>query len=124
MTQYLITGAAGFIGRSIAAALLARGASVRGIDNFCTGKRENLAGLDAMEFLEADINDADACREASWPAGCRSYSRGRPCLRTALGERPSSRQSSERERHVTVACRRPRCWSAARYLCWIVVGLW
>lgn len=64
MTQYLITGAAGFIGRSIAAALLARGASVRGIDNFCTGKRENLAGLDAMEFLEADINDADACREA------------------------------------------------------------
>jgi len=62
--KYLVTGAAGFIGRSIAAALLARGDSVRGIDNFVTGKRENLRGLEGMEFLEGDLTDAGACARA------------------------------------------------------------
>ena len=64
MAQYLVTGAAGFIGRAIAAELLANGESVRGIDNLSTGKRENLAGLEAMDFIEADLNDADACATA------------------------------------------------------------
>lgn len=64
MARYLVTGAAGFIGRSIAAALLARGESVRGIDNFIAGKRENLTGLDGLEFLEGDLTDAAACARA------------------------------------------------------------
>ena len=64
MARYLVTGAAGFIGRSIAAALLARGEQVRGIDNFLTGKRANLAGLEAMEFLEGDLTDPAACARA------------------------------------------------------------
>jgi UDP-glucose 4-epimerase len=61
---YLVTGAAGFIGRSIAAALLARGESVRGIDSFITGKRSNLVGLEAMEFIEGDLADPAACAKA------------------------------------------------------------
>ncbi len=61
MAKYLVTGAAGFIGRSIAAALLARGESVRGIDNFVTGRRSNLIGLEAMEFIEGDLADPGAC---------------------------------------------------------------
>lgn len=61
MPKYLITGAAGFIGRSIAAALLGRGESVRGVDNFLTGKRANLAGLEAMEFVEGDLRDPAVC---------------------------------------------------------------
>lgn len=56
-----MTGAAGFIGRSIAAALLKRGETVRGVDNFITGKRANLAGLEAMEFIEGDLADAGVC---------------------------------------------------------------
>ena len=64
MARYLVTGVAGFIGRSIAAALLARGESVRGVDSFITGKRENLAGLEAMEFLEGDLADPDLCARA------------------------------------------------------------
>jgi len=64
LASYLVTGAAGFIGRSIAAALLQRGETVRGIDNFITGKRANLAGLEAMEFIEGDLRDAEACRRA------------------------------------------------------------
>jgi len=59
-----VTGAAGFIGRSIAAALLARGDNVRGIDSFITGKRTNLAGLEAMDFVEGDLTDPATCARA------------------------------------------------------------
>jgi UDP-glucose 4-epimerase len=64
LAKYLVTGAAGFIGRSIAAALLARGESVRGVDNLSTGRRENLIGLDAMEFLGGDLADPAVCAQA------------------------------------------------------------
>ena len=64
MAKYLVTGAAGFIGRSIAAALIARGDTVRGVDNFITGKHENLAGLEAMEFIEGDLADPAVCARA------------------------------------------------------------
>jgi nucleoside-diphosphate-sugar epimerase len=64
LASYLVSGAAGFIGRSIAAALLKRGDTVRGIDNFVTGKRSNLIGLEAMEFLEGDLADPAACARA------------------------------------------------------------
>ena len=64
LAKYLVTGAAGFIGRSIAAELLARGETVRGIDNFITGTRANLDGLESMEFLEGDLADPAACARA------------------------------------------------------------
>jgi nucleoside-diphosphate-sugar epimerase len=65
MSLYLITGIGGFIGSSIARALLARGERVRGVDNFSTGKRENIHEiLDGIEFREADILDIDAMRSA------------------------------------------------------------
>ena len=64
MARYLVTGAAGFIGRSIAAALLARGETVRGIDSFIAGKRSNLVGLEAMEFIEGDLANPAACAQA------------------------------------------------------------
>ena len=43
--KYLITGGAGFIGSHIARALLQQGADVRILDNFSSGKRENLRDL-------------------------------------------------------------------------------
>ena len=64
LAKYLVTGAAGFIGRSIAAALLARGETVRGIDSLITGKRSNLVGLAAMEFIEGDLADPATCSKA------------------------------------------------------------
>jgi nucleoside-diphosphate-sugar epimerase len=65
MALYLITGIGGFIGSSLARALLSRGDQVRGVDNFSTGKRENLADiLDRIDFREADITDLDAMHQA------------------------------------------------------------
>src|SRR4030081_960885 len=65
MAKYLVTGAAGFIGSSLVRALLERGDEVRGIDNFATGRRENLTGmLSGMDFREADILDLDAMHKA------------------------------------------------------------
>jgi UDP-glucose 4-epimerase len=62
--SYLVTGVAGFIGRSIAAELLKRGETVRGIDSMITGKRANLIGLEAMEFIEGDLADPAACAQS------------------------------------------------------------
>jgi nucleoside-diphosphate-sugar epimerase len=64
LAKYLVTGAAGFIGRSIAAALLKRGEAVRGIDNLITGKRSNLVGLEGLEFIEGDLTDPEQCSDA------------------------------------------------------------
>jgi len=64
MAVCLITGIAGFIGSSIARALLDRGDEVRGIDNFSTGKPENLAEiLNRIDFREADLLDLEALHE-------------------------------------------------------------
>jgi UDP-glucose 4-epimerase len=65
MSLYLITGIAGFIGSSLARAVLARGEQVRGVDNFATGNRENLADiLHRIDFRETDIGDLEAMHKA------------------------------------------------------------
>jgi UDP-glucose 4-epimerase len=61
--KYLITGGAGFIGSHIAGALVGQGADVRILDNFSSGKRENLKGLD-VEIFEGDLRDASFVAEA------------------------------------------------------------
>ena len=61
----LVTGGAGFIGSSVVRALLARGDEVRVLDNFSTGKRENLAGLaGSVEIVAGDLMDGDATSRA------------------------------------------------------------
>lgn len=61
--KYLVTGGAGFIGSHIIEELLRRGETVRSVDNFLTGKRENIAPfLDRINFIEGDIRDSETCR--------------------------------------------------------------
>lgn len=57
-TAYLVTGGAGFIGSNIVEELVKRGERVKVVDNFITGKRENLKPfLNKIELIEGDIRD-------------------------------------------------------------------
>jgi UDP-N-acetylglucosamine 4-epimerase len=63
--RYLVTGGGGFIGSHLVRALLERGHSVRVLDNFATGKRENLAGVTGpLEVVEGDIRNGETVRAA------------------------------------------------------------
>ncbi len=66
MSLALVTGGAGFIGSHIVRALLAEGWQVRVLDDFSSGKRENLAGLTParLEVQEGDLRDPSALRAA------------------------------------------------------------
>lgn len=68
--RWLVTGAAGFIGCNLARFLLQRGETVVGVDNFFSGKRENVDRLaarfpDGFEFVEADIVDGGGLAAAA-----------------------------------------------------------
>lgn len=65
MASYLVTGGAGFIGSHIVQNLLQKDQRVRILDNFSTGKKENLSGfLDDIEILEGDLRDPSAVNKA------------------------------------------------------------
>ena len=59
---WLVTGAAGFIGSNLAQTLLELGQDVVGLDNFSTGKRENLPA--GIRFIEGDIRSLEDCEKA------------------------------------------------------------
>jgi len=63
MSLYLITGGAGFIGSHLCDALIARGDSVRVLDDLSTGRRENLAA--GVELIVGDIADPAAALKAT-----------------------------------------------------------
>ena len=64
MARYVVTGGAGFIGSHTAEALAEKGEEVRILDNFSTGKRQNLSGVDhQIELIEGDIRNTAVCRE-------------------------------------------------------------
>ncbi len=66
MSNYLVTGGAGFIGSHIVDRLVKDGHNVRVIDNFCSGKRENIAGvLNKIELIEGDIRDCELVKKAT-----------------------------------------------------------
>lgn len=59
MARFLVTGGAGFIGSSLVRELVSRGEDVRVLDNFCTGKRENLGPFTGrIEVLEGSVDDS------------------------------------------------------------------
>ena len=60
--KYLVTGGAGFIGFHLVESLVTQGQDVRVLDNFLTGKRENLADfIDDIDLIEGDIRDLSTC---------------------------------------------------------------
>lgn len=69
-TKVLVTGGAGFIGSNLCEHLLAQGYSVRCLDNFATGKWQNIIPLiadypDTFEMMVGDIRNIEDCRKAA-----------------------------------------------------------
>ncbi len=69
MSNYLVTGGAGFIGSNIVDRLIKEGHRVRVLDNFVSGREENLAkakeaGKDRLEVIRGDIRDKETCGKA------------------------------------------------------------
>ena len=80
MRQVLITGGAGFVGANLTRRLLALGHAVTVVDNFRTGRRENLAGLAGVTVLEQDVRaplegDYDWVFNLACPASPPHYQR-------------------------------------------------
>ena len=64
-TKCLVTGAAGFIGSHLAERLVARGHTVRVVDNLLTGDLANLTAIeDQIEFINGDLCDPGVCQRA------------------------------------------------------------
>jgi nucleoside-diphosphate-sugar epimerase len=67
LTKYLVTGGAGFIGSNIVEELLSRGEHIRVLDNFSTGRRQNISEFidnDKFELLEGDLRSCHIVQEA------------------------------------------------------------
>ena len=64
MSNYLVTGGAGFIGSHLTEELVRRGHRVRVVDSLVTGKRSNLDHISGVEFMEGDLADLEVARTA------------------------------------------------------------
>ena len=107
MALYLITGVAGFIGSSLARALLTQGDQVRGIDNFSTGKRDNITEiLGTIDFREADLLDLEAMHEACRGVDYVFHEAAIPSVpKSVLDPLGSNRANVDGTVHVLVAAR-------------------
>jgi UDP-N-acetylglucosamine/UDP-N-acetyl-alpha-D-glucosaminouronate 4-epimerase len=95
MALHLITGVAGFIGSSIARALLERGEQVRGIDNLATGKRENIEEIaDRIDFRQADLLDLDAMKTACQDVDCVYHQAAIPSVPKSVLDPLASNQAN------------------------------
>jgi UDP-glucose 4-epimerase len=91
----LVTGGAGFIGANLVRLLLEQGHRVRVLDNFSTGQKAYLAGLD-LQVVEGDVRDADT-------AACAVSGMGRVVhLAAHAGGVPGSLQNPRRDCEVNV----------------------
>ena len=98
MALFLVTGGGGFIGSNLAEAILENGDSVRVLDDFSTGRRENLdeapawarAGGGTFEVVEGDIRDADTCRAATEGADYVLHQAAIPSVQRSIEDPASS----------------------------------
>jgi len=96
MTTCLITGGAGFIGSNLARTLLSRSDTVRILDNFATGRRDNLMDIAGdIELFEADLRDPAAVSRAAKGAAIVYHL-------AALGSVPRSMQNPVETHDVNV----------------------
>jgi nucleoside-diphosphate-sugar epimerase len=97
VATYLISGGGGFIGSNITEELLTRGDDVRVLDDFSTGRRENLAAADewarkggsAFRLIEGDIRDERTCDDAVSGADYVIHTAAIPSVQRSV-ERPDT----------------------------------
>jgi UDP-glucose 4-epimerase len=93
--MYLVTGGAGFIGSSLARALIERGERVRVIDNFFSGKRENLADIASrIELVEADILDEPLLAKAMHEVEVVFHEAAIPSVPRSIAQRVASHDAN------------------------------
>ena len=98
MALFLVTGGGGFIGSNLAEAILENGDSARVLDDFSTGRRENLdeapawarTGGGTFEVVEGDIRDADTCRAATEGADYVLHQAAIPSVQRSIEDPASS----------------------------------
>ncbi|MBM3297603.1 MAG: SDR family oxidoreductase [Candidatus Aminicenantes bacterium] len=84
---FLVTGGAGFIGSHLVEELVRAGERVRVLDNFLTGRRENLEGLAGrFELIEGDVREPETCRRAVRGASCVLHQAALPSVPRSLRE--------------------------------------
>lgn len=107
MTQYLVTGGAGFIGSHIVEELVQRGERVRVLDNFSTGKRENLAPLlEHIELVEGNLCDLPTVRRAVEGVDCILHQGALPSVPRSVADPLASNAANVTGTlHVLVAAR-------------------
>src|SRR5246127_5068426 len=107
MALYFITGIAGFIGSSLARELLSRDEKVRGVDNFSTGNRDNLADIkERIDFREADILDLEAMHRACAGADFVLHQAALPSVpKSVLDPLASNRANIDGTVNVLIAAR-------------------
>jgi UDP-glucose 4-epimerase len=87
MGKHLVTGVAGFIGSAIARALIERGDDVRGLDDFSTGKWENIADLKSgLDFRRVSVLDAEGLTAACEGIDCVFHEAALPSVPKSVAE--------------------------------------
>jgi nucleoside-diphosphate-sugar epimerase len=107
MASYVVTGGAGFIGSHIVDELLNRGETVRVIDNFSTGKRQNVARFERrVEIVEADLSEAKSLAQLLKGADYVIHQAAIPSVPKSIIEPVKSHQANVNGTlQLLVACR-------------------
>lgn len=87
MARYLVTGVAGFIGSAIARTLIQRGDEVRGLDDFSSGKPQNIAELRGrLDFHEVSLLNPAAMASACRDIDCVFHEAAMPSVPKSVAE--------------------------------------
>ena len=112
--RWLVTGVAGFIGSHLLESLLLADQHVVGLDNFSTGRKENLelvkqivspAQWSRFEMIQADVRDSDVCRQAVGGVDCVLH-------QAALGSVPRSISDPVTTNEVNISGTLNLMWAA------------
>ena len=115
MSNYLVTGGAGFIGSHIATALVERGDQVAVLDNLSTGRRENLAHLQGRDYFPPGRSARPRAARKGFGWGRSGVSPGGPRLRAAERGRAARYERGLRDRHGESARRGPPGWASGAW---------